>query len=123
VAQLGLPVVIIGGKEESDNGRIFNNLGSRIHNLTAKTDLLQLAAILKNARLVISGDSGPMHLACCLDTPVVAIFRNDLIEKGPKRWGPWGNYHRVIQHPSLSEITVEEVFGEVKELNAKVSFS
>lgn len=122
IKELGIAVVIVGGKEESGMGGLFDNSGSAVTNLTAKTSLLQLAVLLKRARLVISGDSGPMHLACCVNTPVLAIFRNDLVEKGPKRWGPWNNNNAVIQRPRLSEITVEEVFNKVKELNEKIPF-
>ncbi len=43
-------------------------------NLTDGTDLLQLAAVLKMARIVVGNDSGPGHLAAAVGTPVVSIF-------------------------------------------------
>jgi lipopolysaccharide heptosyltransferase II len=42
-------------------------------NLAGKTSLVQLAAILKRADLVITGDSGPMHIAAAVGTPLIAI--------------------------------------------------
>ena len=42
-------------------------------NLAGKTSLAQLAALLKRADLLISGDSGPMHMAAAVDTPLIAI--------------------------------------------------
>ncbi len=42
-------------------------------NLAGKTSLTQLAALLKRADLLISGDSGPMHMATAVETPVIAI--------------------------------------------------
>jgi lipopolysaccharide heptosyltransferase II len=42
-------------------------------NLAGKTSLPQLVALLKRANLVISGDSGPMHIAAAVETPVIAI--------------------------------------------------
>jgi lipopolysaccharide heptosyltransferase II len=42
-------------------------------NLAGKTSLTQLAALLQRADLVISGDSGPMHMAVAVDTPLIAI--------------------------------------------------
>jgi len=54
-------------------------------NLEGKTTLGQLAAILKRCDLFIGADSGVMHLAAAVGTPLVAIF-------GPsnhKAWGPW----------------------------------
>jgi lipopolysaccharide heptosyltransferase II len=57
----------------------------KILNLCAKTNLSQLAALLKEAQLLITNDSAVMHLASYLNVPVVAIF-------GPtdeKKYGPW----------------------------------
>src|SRR5213079_1920304 len=42
-------------------------------NLAGKTSLAQLAALLKRADLVITGDSGPMHIAAAVGTPLIAI--------------------------------------------------
>ncbi|MGH2481541.1 MAG: lipopolysaccharide heptosyltransferase II, partial [Ktedonobacteraceae bacterium] len=42
-------------------------------NLAGKTSLTQLAALLKRADLLISGDSGPMHMAGAVETPLIAI--------------------------------------------------
>ncbi|HOD36083.1 MAG TPA: putative lipopolysaccharide heptosyltransferase III [Syntrophales bacterium] len=55
--------------------------------------LKELLALLKRARLFIGIDSGPMHMATGVKTPVLAIF-------GPQRkelWGPYGKDHTVIQ--------------------------
>ncbi|MCM8758106.1 MAG: glycosyltransferase family 9 protein, partial [Candidatus Omnitrophica bacterium] len=115
-ANNNLNVIIIGGKEEEDKSKqYFSNLKAKnIINLTGKTTLKELAALLKKCRLLISGDSGPVHLASCLGTPVIAIFRNDIPAKSSKRWGPWGENHIVIEKSNLSDITVEEVFDKIK---------
>ena len=83
--------------------------------LINKTSLVELAVLLKRCSLLISGDSGPMHLAAAVGTPVVALFRNDLPGKTAKRWGPWGDGHTVIEKSSLNNISVEEVLYRVKE--------
>lgn len=112
-----LKVVIVGGNEEADKSReIFAALGPGVLNLTGKTNLLQLAAILKKSKLLISGDSGPVHLACSVGTLVLALFRNDIPGKTSKRWGPWGAGHAVIEKRSLSDINVDEVFYKAKEM-------
>ena len=83
--------------------------------LINKTSLVELAALLKRCSLLISCDSGPMHLAASVGTPVVALFRNDLPGKTVKRWGPWGSGHTVIEKGNLLDISVDEVVHKVKE--------
>jgi len=83
--------------------------------MTGKTTLKQLASLLKKSRLLISGDSGPVHLACAVGTPVIVIFRNDIPGKSAKRWGPWGPGNFIIEKDNLCDITVDEVFSKAKE--------
>jgi len=109
-----LSIVVVGGREEYPKSLEFCR-GLKVHNLVGKTNLLQLAALLKRSRLLITGDSGPMHLATCVGTPVIAIFRNDLPAKSPRRWGPWGQGHIVIEKNNLREISVEEVLSKARE--------
>ncbi len=102
-------VVIVGGKDElSKDAARYDGLENTL-NLTGKTSLIELAALLKNCSVLISGDSGPVHLARCVNAPVIALFSNVLPGKGPVRWGPWGDGNSVIAKPSLSDITVDEV--------------
>jgi len=116
VKELNKKVIIVGGKEElTRGGAYFDNLGAGIVNMTGKTTLIQLASLLKKCGLLISGDSGPVHLACAVGTRVLALFRNDLPAKSAKRWGPWGEGHSVIEKPNLADISVDEVLGKVKE--------
>ncbi|MCU0652505.1 MAG: glycosyltransferase family 9 protein [Candidatus Omnitrophica bacterium] len=117
INELQLELIFIGGKEESEQSKeLLSGLGAEAVNLTGKTSLLQLAAILKRSRLLISGDSGPIHLASCVGTPVLAIFRNDLLGKGPLRWGPRSANSIVVEKSSLMDISVEEVFNKAKEV-------
>lgn len=118
--ELGMKVLVIGGQNESyKSSQLFGGLGENIVDFTGKTTLKQLAALLKRCRLLISGDSGPVHLASCVDIPVIAIFRNDLPGKTPARWGPRSRESIVIQKSSLPDISVSEVFEKAKEALAK----
>lgn len=66
------------------------------HDLTNATDLRATSALLSLCRVLVTGDSGPMHLATAVDTPVIALF-------GPttKEWGfyPSGPHDVVHQSP------------------------
>lgn len=110
-------VVIVGGQEEiTRSNELFAVPKANLINMTGKTSLKELAALLKICRVLVSGDSGPVHLACSVGTPVIAIFRNDIPGKTPTRWGPWGKGHRVIQKENLSDITVDEVLNGTREV-------
>lgn len=114
--ELDMNLAMIGGPEES---RVYPEFysalsGGNIVNLTGKTTLSQLLKVLSVSRLLVSGDSGPMHLAAAAGAPVAALFRNDIAGKAPQRWGPLGEGNIVLERPSLLEIDVEEVFEAVK---------
>lgn len=117
----GIKVIVIGGRAEAEReGGLFSALGDKIINLAGSTTLSELAALLKGCLFLVSCDSGPVHLACSVGTPVIALFRSDIPGKRATRWGPWGAGNIVIEKNSLSEITVEEVFSRIKEKLGKV---
>jgi heptosyltransferase-2 len=113
---VGLNIVVVGGREElTKNEDFFKGIHEVILNFTGRTTLIELAEVLKKVNLLVTGDSGPAHLAAAVGTPVIALFRNDLPGKTPQRWGPWGEGHVVIERESLEDITVDEVVKKVKE--------
>lgn len=74
VSDLDALVVLVGGPTEQD---IAQAIVARMHtqalSLVGKTSLPELAALLDMCDLLITGDSGPMHIACAVRTPVVAL--------------------------------------------------
>ena len=60
--------------------------------LSGKTNLRQLGALLSMCKLTITNDSGAMHIAAAVKTPVVAIFGST----DPARTGPRGEGHTVL---------------------------
>ncbi|MFZ5448708.1 MAG: lipopolysaccharide heptosyltransferase I [Thermodesulfobacteriota bacterium] len=62
-------------------------------NLAGQTSLAELAAILRQARFAVTTDTGAMHLAAALGTPVVALFG----PTAPWRTGPFGEGHQVVR--------------------------
>jgi ADP-heptose:LPS heptosyltransferase len=59
-------------------------------------NLKDLAALLKLAVVLISNDSGPVHIASAVGTPVVSIFSRNQPGLSPRRWGPWDKNSIVI---------------------------
>jgi heptosyltransferase II len=87
-------IVLIGGNEDIPLAdEIAAKAGSKPLNMTGKTSLLQLGAILEQCDILVSGDTGPMHIATAVGTRVVALFG----AADPARTGPIGSGHRVIQ--------------------------
>jgi len=114
--ELGLKVVMVGKNgiaSPRQGGARNDGMGDGVVSMINQTSLMELAALLKRCSLLISCDSGPMHLAASVGTPVVALFRNDLPGKTAKRWGPWGEGHTVIEKSSLLDISVDEVIDSV----------
>jgi ADP-heptose:LPS heptosyltransferase len=113
--ETALKVIIIGGRDELEKSKeFFRHLNSRIINLTARFTLGQLAAFLKRCTLLVSNDSGPVHLAAAVGTKVLAIFRSDICAKSSRRWGPWGKGHIVLEKDNLEDIGVDEVYRRIK---------
>ena len=86
-------IVLIGGNDCRSEGRDITSacLGSVV-DLTGQTTLRQLAAVAEQADVVLSGDSGPMHLAAALGTRVVSVFTCTNVV----RHAPFGQEHRVV---------------------------
>lgn len=85
--------VLIGGPADTKLGEeILSQSKARPVNLIGGTTLKQLAYIIKKAVVFTGGDTGPMHLAAALNTPVIALFG----PTDPARNGPYGANHTVI---------------------------
>ena len=92
---LGLTPVLVGTREEGPRLAEIA-LGTRALSLAGRLDLLELGSLIKGARLVVSVDTGPMHLAAALGRPLVALFG----PTAPWRTGPFGERHQIISQKS-----------------------
>jgi lipopolysaccharide heptosyltransferase I len=119
-------VILTAGPSEAEDAHLITegiSLKSSVTDLGGVTTSDQLATVLARADLVISGDTGPMHLSAALGTPTIALFG----PTDPRLTGPFGPNHKTIwkqlacspcfRHPTcsgrvdcLKQISVEEVF-------------
>ena len=129
--ELRVSILVVGGPYEA---HLFDAIAVHMDepplNLVGKTSLLTLGAVLKRTVCLVSGDTGPLHVATAVGTPVVALF--GAID--PVRTGPVGDRHIIIRHPELAcvpcmakactnpvyrecmeKIEVDEVFAAVKQ--------
>lgn len=71
----GLVPVIIGGTAEREAGReLVRQTEGRIASAAGELDLQATAALMRRGRVVISGDTGAMHMATAVGTPLIALF-------------------------------------------------
>ncbi len=88
-------VLFTSGPEEKERVRIRQILASvrePVLDLSGKTTLDVLGALISKASAFIGVDSAPMHMACALGIPTLAIFG----PSGPVQWAPRGAAHRVV---------------------------
>ena len=77
---------------------ITSAMRAEVVDLAGTLSLKDLAALTARARLFIGVDSAPMHIACAMGTPTLALFG----PSGEIEWGPWGVPHRIVtstRHP------------------------
>ena len=67
--------------------------GVRVLNLCGQADVLGLAAVLERLAVLVTGDTGPMHLAAAVGTPVVALFGPSV----PARYAPRTAASRIVR--------------------------
>lgn len=130
--ELGLKnmrVVITGTEEDSpEASRISGSVrNTKIINACGKTNVNQLAALIKRCAVYVSADSSPLHIAAAVDTPVVALFG----PTDPLRHMPAAKEYLLIckellcspcyktkcaQNKCMNAITAEEVMGAIEKL-------
>ncbi|MDP3789461.1 MAG: glycosyltransferase family 9 protein, partial [Candidatus Omnitrophota bacterium] len=92
--ELSAHVIIVGDKIDKVLVKdIISALKIDIVDLSGKTTLSQLAALLKKSHLVITNDSAPMHIGVAVGTKVLAIFG----PTDPRLYGPTGRDDRVMK--------------------------
>lgn len=127
--ELGAGVVFTGSEgDKAAIEDIRSGMKTRALNLAGKTTLRELAYLYQKCAAVICTDTGPMHVAAAMGSPVVvALFG----PTSPLRTGPYGTKHRVIRAglecspcfrkrcddmSCMKKITVEMVFAAVREV-------
>jgi ADP-heptose:LPS heptosyltransferase len=88
----GVALLLTGERHEASLVEgLCAQIGPEARSLAGCTDLLELAAVLEGAQVVVTTDSGPMHMAAAVGTPTVALFGPG----DPQRFGPRGSPGQV----------------------------
>ena len=120
--------VVVTGTDRAKAGEVGGDHGL---NLAGRTTTAELADVLRRARVVTAGNTGPAHLAAAVGTPVVSLFAPVVPASA---WAPYGVAHRLLGaqdapcadtrarrcpvpgHPCLNDVTAGQVLAAIDEL-------
>lgn len=130
-------IMILGAKGEEELGQaIASQIGGRTVVLSGETTIRELMAATKRCGLLLTNDTGPMHIAAAFGVPVVAVF-------GPTDWrttAPYGQAEGIVREPvdcapcllrecpidhrCMTGVTAERVYGvSLSRLSGRLSRS
>lgn len=89
-------IVVCSSKDEEVGNRVMELMQHNSTSACGKTSVSELASLLKRCSLFISNDSGPVHIAVAVKTPVIAIFGRNEQGLSPTRWRPVGKQDIVL---------------------------
>jgi lipopolysaccharide heptosyltransferase I len=111
--QIGSDALVVWGPGEESLARA---IGAEV---APATNVRELALILKNAKLIIGADTGPLHLAAALGTPLIGLYG----PTDPARNGPYGQLDHVISSHaasrSMHDVSVDDVLRGILKINAR----
>lgn len=113
LASLDAHWIVLGGPaDRAACAALTSAIGPGAHDWCGRTSLLELGGLVRELDLLVTVDSGPMHIAAAVGTPTVAVFG----PTDPIRTGPYGARHRVVREGiRLSDLPVAPVHAAVLE--------
>jgi heptosyltransferase-2 len=94
------PIILIGGKTDEENARqiVKESSNQRLVNLCGKLNIQQSASVVKKAQLLITHDSGMMHIGAALKQKIISIWGNTVPEFGMY---PYQTDYKIIEVKGL----------------------
>nr|MBP7216193.1 glycosyltransferase family 9 protein [Candidatus Omnitrophota bacterium] len=95
IHEFSCSVVIIGGEQDvASSEKLQALIGNGAVSVASRFTILQTLELLRHARLLLSNDTGAVHMASAVDTPVVGIYSAWQLRG---KWYPYGQGHRVVR--------------------------
>jgi ADP-heptose:LPS heptosyltransferase len=108
-AQMPFPIVLLGGKEDVDIANEIREVDEvKIYNACGKFSLNESADIVKRARVVITHDTGLMHIAAAFKKPIISIWGNTVPELG---MFPYYGYNNLKSNVAPQSFIMEQTLG------------
>ena len=109
----GIRPVLAGTAQDRDaNDAVMASCPDSV-DLTAQTNLLELAALCARAECVVGNDTGPVFLSAKCGTPTIMVMGKDT---DPEMSAPKGAQARYVRAPHINDVTSEQVLQEIQEL-------
>jgi lipopolysaccharide heptosyltransferase II len=111
VQRLGASVLVTGASDERELvervcAATPDDARGSVYPLAGSLGFPELCALIGMADVTITNNTGPMHIAAALKTPVVALFA---LTNPPERWGPWRVASRVLYHEVACRICYSRI--------------
>ena len=108
-------VLLVGSRRDYNKvERIINNMDNRAYNLAGQTNLKELTVLIKQANLLITGDTAAMHIGMTVGTSLVSLFG----PTSPERYGPYLGENIVIKSSgdNINTIKAAKVIRGIKQI-------
>jgi len=105
-------VLVFLGPEEREFARDIRRQFPAATIILEQLTIAQLASAQARLAAFVSNDTGPMHVASAVGTPVVLL----LDKRAPESYLPQGDRHQVIYNSVISDISVEEVYAATRSI-------
>lgn len=99
--KIDFPIVLTGGEEDNKTGEYIEQNCNNVYNACGKFSIMQSASIVKQSKLVISHDTGIMHIAAAFKKIIISLWGNTVPEFGMYPYLP-GEGSRIFQVDELS---------------------
>ena len=117
----GLTPILVGASADADACEaVLSYLPNPIENLCGQTSVAEMALVLEHCELLVSNDTGAVHIASAVGTRCIGIY-------GASAWfretAPWGTGHLVVQAPLDADFSVVSVNDLISVIAAALSLS
>ena len=132
LSKIKIPVVLLGGdKDQEISCEVIKNTNNNVYDFCGKTSIEDSAHLMKLSKLILTNDTGMMHIACAFDVPIISFWgctkpslgftpymahdmSINIVTSASKRpCSKHGKYCRVQSNGCIKEISAERIYDAV----------
>jgi len=102
-SKLNFPIILLGDSNDQTNGELIAQAASIVYNFAGKLSLFESAMVVKNASVVVTNDTGLMHIAAAFQKKIVSLWGSTVKAFGMYPYMPQAKFdYRIIEVANLS---------------------